>query len=78
MGKENKVAPNENCSRSSKNSYAFSFNLRNKPNPMEIQKYNLQQPKVVSLLTWIESGEISKPEIQCQRNTGNFSTREGL
>ena len=40
------------------------INLRDKPNPMEIQKYNLQQPKIASLLTWIESGEIAIPEIQ--------------
>ena len=40
------------------------INLGDKPNPMEIQKYNLQQPKIASLLTWIESGEIAIPEIQ--------------
>ena len=40
------------------------INLRDKPKPMEIQKYNLQQPKIASLLTWIESGEIAIPENQ--------------
>lgn len=31
---------------------------------MESQKYNLQQPQIATLLTWIESGEIAIPEIQ--------------
>lgn len=31
---------------------------------MEIQKYNLQQPQIATLLSWIDSGEIAIPEIQ--------------
>ena len=31
---------------------------------MEIQKYNLQQPQIGTLLAWIDSGEIAIPEIQ--------------
>ncbi|NVJ63026.1 MAG: DUF262 domain-containing protein [Flavobacteriaceae bacterium] len=31
---------------------------------MEMQKYNLQQPQIGTLLAWIDSGEIAIPEIQ--------------
>ncbi len=31
---------------------------------MEIQKYNLQQPQIGTLLAWIDSGDIAIPEIQ--------------
>ena len=29
-----------------------------------MQKYNLQQPQITTLLAWIDSGEIAIPEIQ--------------